>query len=126
VGFFSCSLNLFYQWRYKDGSTGGVIKSNLSRIPPNPQIVLNLALAIKTVLQNTPRRFADKLEQHLKSKERQNDEAMHREDTERLVTQIEMLRVVLRLVRRNMRTQTQGVNEPKDCVSIHFSNISYC
>jgi hypothetical protein len=51
---------------------------------------------IKT-LQNAPR-DPDKLERLLKVKERQKDEAMHVEDTQRLVTEIEMLKVVLYLV----------------------------
>jgi hypothetical protein len=46
-------------------------------------------------------RAVDKLERILKSKERQKEEAMHIEDTQRLVTEeIEMLCVVLQLVRR--------------------------
>jgi ABC-type polysaccharide/polyol phosphate export permease len=34
--------------------------------------------------------------------------AMHIEDTQRLVTEIEMLRVVLRLVRRDIRARFSG------------------
>jgi hypothetical protein len=50
-------------------------------------------LLIKT-LQNVPR-DAEKLERLLKVKERQKEvEAMHIEDTQRLVTEIEMLKVV--------------------------------
>jgi methyl coenzyme M reductase beta subunit len=49
-------------------------------------------LEIET-LQNAPR-DADKLRQLLKSKERQYEEATHIEDTQRLVTEIEMLKVV--------------------------------
>jgi hypothetical protein len=44
----------------------------------------------------------NKLERLLKVKQRQKDEAMHIEDTQRLVTEIEMLRVVLCLVRRDV------------------------
>jgi hypothetical protein len=44
-----------------------------------------LELQIK-VLQNAPR-DADKLERLLKAKRRQKEEAMHIEDTERLVTE---------------------------------------
>ena len=42
--------------------------------------------------------------QLLKSKERQREEAMHIEDTQRLVTEIEMLKVVLYLVARKERS----------------------
>jgi hypothetical protein len=42
--------------------------------------------------------------QLLKSKERQKEEAMHIEDTQRLVTEIEMLKVVLYLVARKERS----------------------
>ena len=58
----------------------------------------HLELQIKT-LQNAPR-DPDKLERLLKSKRRQKEEATKREDTERQVTEIEMLKVVLYLVRR--------------------------
>jgi hypothetical protein len=64
---------------------------------------------IKTLLQNAPR-DADKLERLLKMKERQKEEAMYMEDTQRLITEIEMLKVVLYLVCRNnddMRAQRQ-------------------
>jgi hypothetical protein len=61
-----------------------------------------LELEIKT-LENAPR-DADKLERLLQVKQRQKEEeAMHIEDTERLVTEIEMLKVVLFLVCRNRR-----------------------
>ena len=56
-------------------------------------------LEIET-LQNAPR-DPDKLERLLQVKERQKEEeAMHIEDTQRLVTEIEMLKVVLYLVSR--------------------------
>jgi hypothetical protein len=42
--------------------------------------------------------------QLLKSKERQKEEDMHIEDTQRLVTEIEMLKVVLYLVVRKERS----------------------
>jgi hypothetical protein len=61
----------------------------------------HLELEIKT-LQNAPR-DADKLERLLKIKQRQKEEAMYFEDTERLVTEIEMLKVVLFFVYRNKR-----------------------
>jgi hypothetical protein len=51
-------------------------------------------------LQNAPR-DAEKPRQLLKVKQRQKEEeAMHVEDTQRLVTQIEMLKIVLYLVSR--------------------------
>jgi hypothetical protein len=52
------------------------------------------------VLQNAPR-DADKLARLLQVKQRQKEEAIHIEDTQRLVIEIEMLRVVLYLVNRN-------------------------
>jgi hypothetical protein len=42
----------------------------------------HLKLQIKTLLQNAPRRDADKLERLLRLKERQKDEAMHMKDTQ--------------------------------------------
>jgi hypothetical protein len=54
-------------------------------------------LQIKTLLQNAPR-DPDKLERLLKVKERQKDEALYIEDTERLMMEIEMLKVVLHLM----------------------------
>jgi hypothetical protein len=67
------------------GELGGGMSPPLKRL---------LELQIKT-LQNTPR-DADKLERILNVKKRQKEEAMHIEDTERLVTEvIEMLKVVL-------------------------------
>jgi glycine cleavage system H lipoate-binding protein len=65
----------------------------------NPAINRHLKLEIKT-LQNAPR-DEDRLEWLLKVNQRQKEKAMHIEDTQRLVTEgIEMLKVVLRLVRR--------------------------
>jgi hypothetical protein len=75
----------------------------------NPAVNEHFKLQIKT-LQNAPR-DPDKLERLLRLKERQNDAATHIEDTQRLVTEIEMLKVVLYLVCRNndsgARTQRQ-------------------
>jgi hypothetical protein len=51
----------------------------------NPVMKRHLELEIKT-LQNAPR-DPDKLERLLKVKQRQKEEAMHIEDTQRLVTQ---------------------------------------
>jgi hypothetical protein len=78
----------------------------------NPAMKRHLELEIKTHLQNVLR-DADKLERLLKVKERQNEEARHIEDTQRLVTEIEMLRVVLYLVCRNndMQAKTSGNNQ---------------
>jgi len=69
----------------------------------SPPLKRHLELQVKT-LQNTPR-DADKLERLLNVKKRQKEEAMHMEDTERLVTEIEMLKVVLYLVSRNGRKE---------------------
>jgi hypothetical protein len=62
----------------------------------NPIIKKHYELQIKT-LQNAPSRDADKLERLLRKKQRQKEEAMYMEDTQRLVTEIEMLKVVLYL-----------------------------
>jgi hypothetical protein len=67
----------------------------------NPAVNRHFKLQIKTHLQNAPRRDPDKLERLLKVKERQKEEAMYMEDTQKLVTEIEMLKVVLYLVMRN-------------------------
>ena len=66
----------------------------------------HLELQIKT-LENAPR-DADKLRQLLKVKRRQKEEAMHIEDTERWVTEIEMLKVVLCLVARRSKKGKQA------------------
>ena len=73
-----------------EGATGGGM---------NPVMKRHLELEIKT-LENAPR-DADKLRRLLQIKQRQKEEAMHIEDTQRLVTEIEMLKVVLYLVCRN-------------------------
>ena len=65
----------------------------------SPPVNEHFKLQIKT-LQNAPR-DPDKLERLLKVKQRKKEEAMHIEDTQRLVTEIEMLKVVLYLVCRN-------------------------
>ena len=62
----------------------------------SPPVNEHFKLQIKT-LQNAAR-DADKLEWLLKKKERAKDEAMRIEDTQRLVSEIEMLKVVLHLV----------------------------
>jgi methyl coenzyme M reductase beta subunit len=61
----------------------------------------HLELEIRT-LQNAPR-DADKLRRLLELKQRQKEEADHIEDTQRLVTEIEMLKVVLYLMCRKQR-----------------------
>jgi hypothetical protein len=71
----------------------------------NPAIKKHLELQIKT-LQNAPR-DPYKLERLLKVKRRQKEEATEREDTERLVTEIEMLKVVLFLVMGGNRRRIQ-------------------
>jgi Mg2+ and Co2+ transporter CorA len=66
----------------------------------SPPLKRHLELRIK-ILQNAPR-DADKLRKLQKIKQRQKEEAMHIEDTQRLVTEeIEMLKVVLYLVSRS-------------------------
>jgi methyl coenzyme M reductase beta subunit len=56
----------------------------------NPAMKRHLELEIKT-LQNAPR-DADKLRRLLEIKQSQKEQADHIEDTQRLVTEIEMLR----------------------------------
>src|SRR5215216_7801440 len=67
----------------------------------NPVMKKHLELEIKT-LQNAPRDAA-KLRRLLKVKQRQKEEADHIEDTQRLATEIEMLKVVLCLVSRKQQ-----------------------
>ena len=69
----------------------------------SPPMKKHLELEIRT-LHNAPR-DADKLERLLQVKQRQKDEAMRIEDTQRLVTEIEMLKVVLYFVCRNERKE---------------------
>ena len=83
------------------------IGSNTDAIEGAPSIGMtpatkrHLELQIKT-LRNAPR-DPDKLESLLKLKRRQREKTMERKDTERLVTEIEMLKVVLFLVCRNIK-----------------------
>src|SRR5919204_5081479 len=65
----------------------------------NPVMKKHLELEIKT-LQNAPR-DAVKLRKLLELKQRQKEEAMRIEDTQRLVIEIEMLKVVLYLISRD-------------------------
>jgi hypothetical protein len=74
-------------------------ESEITRI--NPIMKRHLELEIET-LQNAPR-DEDKLRELLKLKEKENEKATHIEDTQRLVTEIEMLKVVLYLVSRKSR-----------------------
>jgi hypothetical protein len=67
----------------------------------NPVMRRHLELEIRT-LQNAPR-DAKKLRKLLEVKQRQKEEAMHIEDIQRLVTEIEMLKVVLYLVSRKQQ-----------------------
>jgi hypothetical protein len=67
----------------------------------NPIMKKHLELEIRT-LQNAPRDAA-KLRQLLEVKQRRKEEADHIEDTQRLVTEIEMLKVVLYLMCRKQR-----------------------
>ena len=71
----------------------------------NPAMKRHLELEIK-ILQNAPR-DADKLRKLLEVKQRQKKEAMHIEDTQRLVTEIEMLKVVLYLVSRRRQNSSR-------------------
>jgi hypothetical protein len=80
----------------------------------NPAINRHLELEIKT-LQNAPRNV-DKLERLLKVKKRQKDEAMDIEDTQRLVTEIEMLKAVLYLVARRCRRDSIIVRH----ITLHY------
>jgi hypothetical protein len=61
-----------------------------------PPLKRHLELQMRT-LENAPR-DADMLERLLQIKQRQKEEAEHIEDTERLVIETEMLKVVLYLV----------------------------
>jgi hypothetical protein len=69
----------------------------------SPTVNEHFKLQIKT-LQNTPR-DPDKLERLLKIKRRQKEESVRIEETQKLVTEIEMLKVVLYLVCRNRRKE---------------------
>jgi hypothetical protein len=71
-------------------------QGELGAMSPTPKRHLDLEI---TTLQNAPRN-ADKLRRLLQIKQRQKEEAMHIEDTQRLVTEIEMLKVVFYLVCR--------------------------
>jgi hypothetical protein len=72
----------------------------------NEVIKRHLELEIRT-LQNAPR-DADRLRRLLQIKRRQKDEAMHIEDTQKLVAKIEMLEVVLFLVCRKQQSNNSS------------------
>ena len=72
----------------------------------SPAIKRRLELEIET-LRNTPR-DADKLQRILQSKRIQKEEAMQMEDTQRLVAEIEMLKMVLYLVSRGKRRKEEA------------------
>jgi hypothetical protein len=78
-----------------------------------------LELQIKT-LETAPR-DADKLERLLKAKQRKNGKAMYIEDTQRLVTEIEMLKVVLYLV----MSRKQDSSAPLSCKSSIENYFNY-
>ena len=63
-------------------------------------------------LKDAPR-DADELGRLLKIKRRQKQEAMERQSTERLVTEIEMLIVVLYVGCRNMRKEEESEEESR-------------
>ena len=76
-------------------------KSKMINEQNNPIVNKHYELQIKTLLQNAPR-DPDKLERLLRIKQRQKEEAPYMEDTQKLVTEIEMLKVVLYLMRREI------------------------
>jgi hypothetical protein len=81
-----------------------MLKMNSQGEGMSPSMKKRLELEIKT-LENAPR-DSDNLERLLQVKQRQKEEkAMHIEDSQRLVTEIEMLKVVLYLVCRNERKE---------------------
>jgi hypothetical protein len=59
-------------------------------------------------LQNVPR-DEGMLRELLEVKEKENEEASHIEDTQRLVTEIEMLNVVLYLVSRKQQDSSRTI-----------------
>jgi hypothetical protein len=92
-----------------------MLKVNSQEEGMSPPQKRHLELEIKT-LQNAPR-DAEKLERLLKAKQRQKEEAMHIEDTQRLVTEIEMLKVVSYLVSTEERRNS---NKKDDNSSLKY------
>jgi hypothetical protein len=97
-----------------DDSTEAVIQrkieSTQSLIREDPGQAIQISSVAKrhyelqiSTLQNAPRDVS-KLQQIIKAKEKQNEEATHFEDTQMLVTEIDMLKLVLCLVNRNTRS----------------------
>jgi hypothetical protein len=91
-----------------DDSTEAVIQRKIESmqriIRGDPEQAVQISSVTKrrsqlqiSTLQNAPR-DTTKLQQITRAKEKQNEEATHIEDTQRLVTEIEMLKVVLCLV----------------------------
>lgn len=85
-----------------DANQGIITMGSQGEEGMSPPMKKHLELEIK-ILKNAPR-DADKLRKLLQVKQRQKEEADHIEDTQRLVTEIEMLKVVLYLVARGGRS----------------------
>jgi acylphosphatase len=75
------------------------IREEKEGIPLSSVTKRHCELQIKT-LQNAPK-DRSKLEQIIKAKERENEKARHIDDTQRLVTEIEMLKLEFFLVNKN-------------------------
>ena len=69
------------------------MNSQRGEVGMSPPLKRHVELELET-LENAPR-DAEKLERLLKSKDRQKEETMHIEDRQTLVTEIEMLKVVI-------------------------------
>ena len=69
------------------------VNSQRGEVGMSPPLKRHVELELET-LENAPR-DAEKLERLLKSKDRQKEETMHIEDRQTLVTEIEMLKVVI-------------------------------
>jgi hypothetical protein len=94
-----------------DDSTEAVIQTKIEArqrlIREDPEQAIQISSVTKShfqlqieTLQNAPRDSV-KLEQIIKAKERENNEAKHIDHTQRLVSEIEMLKLVLCLVIRS-------------------------
>jgi hypothetical protein len=94
-----------------DASQGMITMGSQGEEGMSPPMKKHLELEIR-ILQNAPR-DAEKLERLLKLKRRQKEEAMHIADTQRLVEEIEMLKVVLYLVCRKDRVREKGEEKKK-------------
>jgi hypothetical protein len=89
----------------------------------NPVMRRHLESEIKT-LQNAPR-DPDKLKRLLEVKQRQKEEAMDIEDTQRLVTEIEILKLVLYLVCRKQAIATKDINKKSFFFLFSFRGCCY-